>query len=112
MRVHRPTIFYGVPVALRRAARRTKDIGARAPTRLRLCVSAGEALPAHIGERWREVTGVDALDGLGSTEMLNTFLSNRPGDIHYGCTGRPVPGYEVRMVDEPAARSATTRSAN
>ena len=68
--------------------------------RLRLCVSAGEALPAHIGERWREVVGVDVLDGLGSTEMLNTFLSNRPGDIRYGSTGKPVPGYEARIVDE------------
>src|SRR5262249_25374910 len=52
------------------------------------------------GERWREAGGVDVLDGLGSTEMLNTFLSNRPGDIRYGSTGKPVPGYEVRIVDE------------
>src|SRR5689334_9743668 len=68
--------------------------------RRRLCVSAGEAMPAHIGRHWREATGVDVLDGLGSTEMLNTFLSNRPGDIRYGSTGRPVPGYEARIVDE------------
>jgi 4-hydroxybenzoate-CoA ligase len=57
-------------------------------------------MPAHIGERWREVTGCDVLDGLGSTEMLNTFLSNRPGDIRYGSTGKPVPGYDARIVDE------------
>ena len=68
--------------------------------RLRLCVSAGEALPAHLGERWREVAGVDILDGIGSTEMLQTFLSNRPGDIRYGSTGKPVPGYDVKIVDE------------
>ena len=63
-------------------------------------MSAGEALPAHIGERWREVVGVDVLDGIGSTELLQTFLSNRPGDIRYGSTGKPVPGYEARIVDE------------
>ena len=68
--------------------------------RLRLCVSAGEALPAHLGERWRDAAGVDVLDGIGSTEMLQTFLSNRPGDVRYGSTGRPVPGYEIRIVDE------------
>jgi 4-hydroxybenzoate-CoA ligase len=97
---NRVTIFYGVP-SLYTALLAHKDIGKGAGSdRLRLCVSAGEALPAHIGERWREVVGVDVLDGLGSTEMLNTFLSNRPGDIRYGSTGKPVPGYEARIVDE------------
>jgi 4-hydroxybenzoate-CoA ligase len=100
LRRNRVTIFYGVP-SLYTALLAHKDIGKGAGSdRLRLCVSAGEALPAHIGERWREVTGVDVLDGLGSTEMLNTFLSNRPGDIRYGSTGKPVPGYEARIVDE------------
>ena len=73
--------------------------------RLRLCISAGEALPANLGERWREVVGVDVLDGIGSTEMLQTFLSNRPGDVRYGSTGKPVPGYEVKIVDERGAAS-------
>jgi 4-hydroxybenzoate-CoA ligase len=68
--------------------------------RLRLCVSAGEALPAHLGERWRQVAGVDVLDGIGSTEMLQTFISNRPGDVRYGSTGKPVPGYDAKIVDE------------
>jgi 4-hydroxybenzoate-CoA ligase len=100
MRTHRPTIFYGVP-SLYTALLAHKDICKGAGSdRLRICVSAGEAMPAHIGERWREVTGVDVLDGLGSTEMLNTFLSNRPGDIRYGSTGKPVPGYDARIVDE------------
>jgi benzoate-CoA ligase family protein len=100
MRTYRPTIFYGVP-SLYTALLAHKDVCKGAGSdRLRLCVSAGEALPAHIGERWREVTGVDVLDGLGSTEMLNTFLSNRPGDIRYGSTGKPVPGYDTRIVDE------------
>ena len=100
MRKHRPTIFYGVP-SLYTALLSHPDICKGAGSdRLRLCVSAGEALPAHIGERWRKVVGVDVLDGIGSTELLQTFLSNRPGDIRYGSTGKPVPGYEARIVDE------------
>jgi len=100
MRRHRPTIFYGVP-SLYTALLSHHGISRGAGSdRLRLCVSAGEALPARIGEHWRDTVGVDVLDGLGSTEMLNTFLSNRPGDIRYGSTGKPVPGYEVRIVDE------------
>ena len=100
MRTHRPTVFYGVPT-LYAALLAHKDMSRGAGSdRLRLCVSAGEALPAHLGERWREAAGCDVLDGLSSTEMFQTFLSNRPGDIRYGSTGRPVPGYDVRIVDE------------
>jgi 4-hydroxybenzoate-CoA ligase len=100
MRKHRPTIFYGVP-SLYTALLAHPDISKGAGSdRLRICVSAGEALPAHIGERWREIVGVDVLDGIGSTELLQTFLSNRPGDIRYGSTGKPVPGYEAKIVDE------------
>jgi 4-hydroxybenzoate-CoA ligase len=100
LRLHRPTIFYAVP-SLYAALLAQPDIGPGAGSdRLRLCISAGEALPAHLGERWREVVGVDVLDGIGSTEMLQTFLSNRPGDVRYGSTGKPVPGYEVKIVDE------------
>jgi 4-hydroxybenzoate-CoA ligase len=100
LRRNRPTIFYAVP-SLYAALLAQPEIGPGAGSgRLRLCVSAGEALPAELGERWRKVVGVDVLDGLGSTEMLNTFLSNRPGDIRYGSSGKPVPGYEVKIVDE------------
>jgi len=67
---------------------------------LRLAISAGEALPAPLGERWRAIAGVDVLDGIGSTEMFQTFLSNQPGDIRFGTTGKPVPGYDARIVDE------------
>jgi 4-hydroxybenzoate-CoA ligase len=97
---HRPTVFYGVPslyVALLAHERMARGMGS---DRLRLCVSAGEALPAAVGERWAAVSGVDVLDGIGSTEMLQTFLSNRPGDIRYGSTGKAVPGYELRIVDD------------
>jgi 4-hydroxybenzoate-CoA ligase len=100
IRRHRPTIFYAVP-SLYAALLAHPEIGPGAGSdRLRLCISAGEALPAHLGERWREVVGVDILDGIGSTEMLQTFLSNRPSDVRYGSTGRPVPGYDVKIVDE------------
>src|SRR5260370_2892906 len=100
LRRHRPTIFYAVP-SLYAALLAPPDLAPGAASdRLRLCISAGEALPAHLGERWRAVVGVDILHGLGSTEMLQTFLSNRPGDVRYGSTGKPVPGYDVKIVDD------------
>jgi len=68
--------------------------------RLRLCVSAGEALPEEIARRFTERFGVEILDGIGSTEMLHIFLSNRPGRVRYGTSGTPVPGYRARLVDE------------
>ena len=75
-----------------------------APTRkevsFRCCVSAAEALPAEIGRRWLARYDVDILDGIGSTEMLHIFLSNRPEDVRYGTTGKPVPGYDIRLVDD------------
>jgi 4-hydroxybenzoate-CoA ligase len=100
LRRNRVTIFYGVPSLYTALLSHQEICQGASSDRLRICVSAGEALPAHIGERWRSVVGVDVLDGLGSTEMLNTFLSNRPGDIRYGSTGKPVPGYDARIVDE------------
>jgi 4-hydroxybenzoate-CoA ligase len=100
MRRHQPTIFYGVPSLYTALLSHHEICKGAGSNRLRICVSAGEALPAHIGERWRDVVGVDVLDGLGSTELLQTFLSNRPGDIRYGSTGKPVLGYEARIVDE------------
>jgi 4-hydroxybenzoate-CoA ligase len=68
--------------------------------RLRRCLSAGEALPEAIGRRWEETVGCEILDGIGSTEMLHIFLSNRPGEVAYGSTGVAVPGYDLRIVDE------------
>jgi 4-hydroxybenzoate-CoA ligase len=100
MRRHRPTIFYGVPSLYTALLSHHEICKGAGSDRLRICVSAGEALPAHIGERWRDTVGVDVLDGLGSTEMLNTFLSNRPTDIRYGSTGKPVSGYDARIIDE------------
>ncbi len=95
MREHAPTIFCGVPTLF---AQLLADPGfGRESPRLRLATSAGEALPGHVGERWRERTGTELIDGLGSTEMLHIFLSNRPGEVRPGTTGRPVPGYELEL---------------
>jgi benzoate-CoA ligase len=94
-----PTIFYGVPT-LYAALLASAAFPRREQLALRICTSAGEALPKNLGERWTERTGVEILDGIGSTEMLHIFLSNRPGEVRYGTTGKPVPGYQVRLVDD------------
>jgi benzoate-CoA ligase family protein len=100
MRHHRPTLFAGVPT-LYAAMLAHPLIGPGAGSdRLRRCISAGEALPADIGRRWRAQVGVDILDGIGSTEMLHIFISNRPDDLRYGTSGKPVPNYEAMIVDE------------
>ena len=70
---------------------------------LRVSTSAGEALPSDIGQRWQAHFGTDILDGIGSTEMLHIFLSNQHGNVRYGTTGKPVPGYELRLVDDHGA---------
>ena len=96
---HRATVFYGVPT-LYAAMLAAPDLPARTDVAMRLCVSAGEALPRDIGERFTAHFGVEILDGIGSTEMLHIFLSNLAGDVHYGTTGIPVPGYEVELRGE------------
>ena len=97
-----PTIFCGVPT-LFAALLASPDLPARGELRMRVCTSAGEALPAEIGRRWTEHFGVEILDGLGSTEMLHIFLSNRPGQVRYGSSGFPVPGYELRIIGDDGA---------
>jgi benzoate-CoA ligase family protein len=97
---HCPTLFFGVPtlyagmLAVKEAERRF-DLSS-----LRLCISAGEALPEEIYTRWRERFGVEIVDGIGTTEILHIFLSNRPGAARPGSTGLPVPGYEAIIVDD------------
>ncbi|MDT0635674.1 benzoate-CoA ligase family protein [Spectribacter hydrogenoxidans] len=100
LREHQPTIFGGVPTLY--AAILADDANNRdsASPVLRRCISAGEALPKEVGERWQARFGAEVLDGVGSTEMLHIFLSNRPGRVCYGTSGEPVPGYSVRLVDE------------
>jgi len=96
---HRPTVFCGVPT-LFAGMLAAPDLPPRAAVGLRVCTSAGEALPRDIGDRFLAHFGCDILDGIGSTEMLHIFLSNRPGAVRYGTTGLPVPGYELKLLDE------------
>jgi benzoate-CoA ligase family protein len=97
---HRPTLFFGVPT-LYAAMLQVKEATTRYDlSSLRLCVSAGEALPEELYRRWRDRFGVDILDGIGTTEILHIFLSNRPGQIRPGSSGLEVPGYEAILVDD------------
>jgi benzoate-CoA ligase len=96
---HQPTVFYGAPTGYG-GMLASPDLPAKSQVALRLCSSAGEALPRDIGERWTAHFGCEIIDGIGSTEMLHVFLSNRPGDVRYGTTGKAVPGYEVQLRNE------------
>lgn len=101
LRQHQPTLFFAVPTLY--ASMLASQLPRASQLRLRGCISAGEALPKEIGERWKQHFGIDILDGIGSTEMLHIFLSNRFHDVCYGTTGSVVPGYEVRLVDDSGA---------
>ena len=96
---HQPTVFYGAPTGYG-GMLASPDLPSKNAVALRLCSSAGEALPRDIGERWSAHFGCEIIDGIGSTEMLHVFLSNRPGDVRYGTTGKAVPGYEVQLRNE------------
>ena len=98
LRRHRPTVFFSVPALFGALVRDPSADGAL--DSVRFCVSAAEALPAHTIERWRDRFGIDIVDGIGSTEMLHIYCSNRPDHIEPGTTGWPVPGYELRLVDD------------
>lgn len=95
-----PTILYNAPTGYAMAMAIDDFTEKYDLSSLRLCVSAGEALPAPIWNRWKEHTGLDIIDGIGSTEVYHIFLSNRPGDIRPGSSGKPFDGYELRIVDE------------
>ncbi len=99
LRQHRPSIFYGVPT-LYAALLASGELPARGEHRLRACVSAGEALPEDLGKRWAQSMGVDIYDGIGSPEMRHIFLSNTPNTLRYGTTGKAVPGYGLKLVDD------------
>jgi benzoate-CoA ligase len=101
MRTHGVTVFFAVPTFY--TAFLAADPVEREALRLRCCLSAGEALPVNIGQTWSERFAVDILDGLGSTEMVSTFLCNRIGEARYGTSGKPVPGFEIRLVDDAGA---------
>ena len=96
---HQPSVFYGAPTGYG-GMLASPDLPPKSAVALRLCSSAGEALPSDIAERWSAHFGCEIIDGIGSTEMLHVFLSNRPGDVRYGTTGKAVPGYEVELRNE------------
>lgn len=96
---HKPTVFCGVPTLYAALCAHLKAVGAP-DVALRRCISAGEALPAEVGKRWKGFFNCDILDGVGSTEMLHIFLSNAPGDVVYGTSGVAVPGYDLRLVED------------
>ena len=99
MTAHQPTVFFGAPTGFA-GMLAAPGLPARDQVALRMCSSAGEALPREIGERFTAHFGCHIIDGIGSTEMLHIFLSNRPGDVRYGTTGKAVPGYELELRDE------------
>jgi len=98
IRRHGPSVFFSVPTLFARILRSWPEVRQRLP--MRLCCSAGEALPAALFEEWRRLTGLEILDGIGSTEMAYHFIANAPGHAVAGSAGRLVPGYRARLVDE------------
>src|SRR6185369_16686724 len=97
---HQPTFFFAVPTLYTALLAHPQGTPENGSARLRICVSAGEALPAEVGRAFRARFGVDILDGVGSTEMLYMYVCNSPAAQKYGTSGRPVPGYDIRLVDE------------
>ena len=97
---HQPTVFYSVPTSYAALLHTAEKSGREGLGRVRMCVSAGEPLPKHLYEKWLERFGVEILDGIGSTEILHIFISNRPGKARAGSTGQIVPGYEAKIVDD------------
>jgi benzoate-CoA ligase family protein len=97
LQIHRPTLFFGVPTLYAGLVRHKNFAGADFSS-LRLCISAGEALPAALGQAWEAATRTKILDGIGSTEMLHIFLSNTQENLRYGSSGMAVPGYQLRIM--------------
>ncbi len=95
----RPTVFFGAPTGFA-GMLSSASLPARGQVALRMCSSAGEALPGEIAQRFKAHFGCEIIDGIGSTEMLHVYISNRPGDIRYGTTGRPVEGYAIELRGE------------
>ncbi|MBI3516918.1 MAG: benzoate-CoA ligase family protein [Proteobacteria bacterium] len=102
IRKHQPAVFVGVPTLyaqmLQAAPREDADLSS-----VRVCFAAAEPLPADLFNRWRDRFGVEILDGIGTTEVLHIFITNRPGEVRPGSSGRPVPGYRIRLVDHDGA---------
>ena len=105
----KPTLYYGVPT-LYAAQLQALETESSDLSSVRLCVSAGEALPADIFNRWRQKTGLIILDGIGSTELLHIFISNRVDDVKPGTSGRLVPGYQAKILNDSAEQVAEGES--
>ena len=115
MEKYRPTIFFGIPTLYGQILEYQKRLdnekvadtdpnAEHAFSSIRICISAGEALPTDIFHRWKKRYGIEILDGIGSTEMGHIFLSNRPGEVRPGSTGKPVPGYDLKLLDDEGNR--------
>ncbi len=98
----KPTVFFGAPTGFA-GMLASPRLPPREAVALRMCSSAGEALPAEIGQRFSAHFGCEIIDGIGSTEMLHVYLSNRPGDVRYGTTGKPVDGYRIELRSDDGA---------
>jgi len=109
---YRPTIFFGVPVVYRMLLEHHRNVAPVDTSSLRLCVSAGEALPAQLGEEWQDTFGVQVLDGIGSTEMLHMFMSNHNGELRYGSSGKLLAGYEARLIDHEGVATPPGNAGN
>ena len=100
LKQHQPTVFFGVPTLYSAMLAYPQGTPDNCSQRLRLCISAGEALPADVGKAFTDKFGVEILDGVGSTEMLHQYVCNQPGKVQHGTSGQVISGYEVRLVDE------------
>jgi benzoate-CoA ligase len=107
----RPTLFFGVPSGYKKMIL-LDEWSSYDLSSIRLCVSAGEPLPAALFKQWQQKTGLEILDGLGSTEMLHIFISNRPGEIRPGSSGKIIPGYEAKIVDDDGKEMPEGRIGN
>ena len=103
LKQHQPTFFFGVPTLYAAMLAYPGGTPENSSQRLRVCVSAGEALPAEVGRAFRSKFGIDLYDGVGSTEMLHQYVCNSAAGLKYGTSGKPVPGYQIRLVDEAGA---------
>ena len=100
LRGYQPTMFFAVPTLYAAILADSECQPKNNSSRLRICFSAGEPLPAHVGKSWKQRFGLDIVNGVGSTEMGHLFLTNLPNAVEYGTSGVPVDGYDLRLIDE------------
>ena len=100
LRGYQPTMFFAVPTLYAAILADSECQPKNSSSRLRICFSAGEPLPAHVGKSWKQRFGLDIVNGVGSTEMGHLFLTNLPNAVEYGTSGVPVDGYDLRLLDE------------